>query len=460
MTPVSPTTPVPPPLLTGAVRGTVFALAIPVLGEQLLNTFVGLFDTYLAGRFGPAATSAVGLAAYVSWLAQMLVMLVGTGATALVARHIGAGRPDEADRIANQSISLGFLLGLASFAVLFALAPTFAAYTRMTGEAGAIASEYLRIDAVGHFLTSVTLVGCAALRGAGDMRTPMAIFMVINLVNVAASLILVYGPGPFPALGLTGIVCGTVTAKFVGAAVTLFLLCRGRFGLKLHPSRMALSRERTGRILRIGIPAAADGAVMWLGQFAYLAIVSRLAGRPLGEAYFAAHVIAVRVEAFTYLPAVAWGAATATLIGQSLGAGDARRARRVGHEAVVQCGLLTLLVGAAFVFGADVIYRCMSIDPLVRTAGSTALPVLGIFQPCMAVSIVYIAGLRGAGDTRFPLLISIIGAVLRIALGWVGGILLAQGLIGAWLGMLTDMVWRAVAAAARFRGGRWIHVRV
>jgi len=291
---------------SGSVRRTLFFLAMPVLGEQLLNSFVGIFDTYLAGRISAEATSAIGLAAYVSWLAQMMVMLVGTGTTALVARYTGTGERTMANRFANQSMTLSAALGVVSFAGLYVLAPAFAAYSNMTDEASRMAIQYLRIDAVGHMFMSVTLVGCAALRGIGNMRTPMLIFVVINAVNVLAASALVFGLGPLPRLGVTGIVTGTIIAKTVGATLLLSVLFRGHAGLKLRLAEMSFRWSQTRRILRIGLPAAADAAVMWLGQFVFIAIISNLADPPLGTAYFAAHVIAVRVEAFTYLPAVAW----------------------------------------------------------------------------------------------------------------------------------------------------------
>jgi putative MATE family efflux protein len=445
---------------TGPIRRTLLTLALPVLGEQVLNSFISLFDTYLAGRFGAAATSAVGLAAYVSWLAQMLVMLVGTGTTALVARHIGAGRSHEANGFANQSLTLAAMLGVGMFAALYALAPAFARYLNMTPEGAGIAVQYLRIDASGYLLASVTLVGCAALRGVGDMRTPMLIFLAINVCNVLASCALVFGFGPLPSLGVTGIVAGTVTARALGAGLILVIFTVGRRGLRLYRRELRPRWQLSRRILRIGVPAAADGAVMWCGHFVMLAVISRLADPVRSQAYFAAHVIAVRTEALTYLPAVAWAAATATMIGQALGAGDPRRARRVGHEAVLQCGTLALGVAFFFFLGARFIYEQMSVDPLVRDSGIGPFRILAFFQPCLVLSIVYIGGLRGAGDTRFPLLITVIGTIIRIGLASFGGLILNGGLIGAWLGMLGDMTWRALASSLRFYRAKWVHTQV
>jgi Na+-driven multidrug efflux pump len=156
-----------------------------VLAEQILNTLVGLVDTYLAGRISPAATSAIGLAAYVGWLASMLLMLIGTGTTALVSRYEGSGDHDRANHFANQSLTLASLLGVAVFCLMYALAPWFAKYCRMTGESFDItllpASGCGRAHADGP-----TLV--AAPPRVGNMRTPMMILWssLRNVIPLAA----------------------------------------------------------------------------------------------------------------------------------------------------------------------------------------------------------------------------------------------------------------------------------
>ncbi len=446
---------------TGPVRMTLLWLALPVLAEQLLNTFVGLFDIYLAGRISAAATSAIGLAAYVDWLASMIVMLVGTGATALVSRNTGSGAHGDANHYANQSMTLAGMLGVLIFGVIYSLAKPFAYYCNMTGDEFDMTVDYLQIGAVGHMFLSLTLVGCATLRGVGNMRMPMLIFAVINTVNVIASLTLVYGLGPLPALGIRGIVGGTVIARVVGGFAILAVLIRGRSGLTLALGQLPISWVHTSRILRIGVPAAVDGATMWLGHFMFLRIIANLAEQPLGRAYFAAHIIAVRVEAFTYLPAMAWAAASATMIGQALGSGDPNRAKRAGHEGVLQCGLLSIFIAFFFFYGASSIFQLMSTDELVRAEGVGPFRILALLQPLLVISIVYIGGLRGAGDTRFPLLITIGGTfLLRLSLGYVFGILLNGGLLGAWIGMFADMFWRATIASLRFARGKWLTTKI
>ncbi len=448
-------------ILTGKLRQTLFWLALPVFGEQLLNSGVAFVDTYLAGRISADATSAIGLAAYVDWLASMLFALVGTGTTALVARSIGSKKPKEANRFANQSITLSVITGVAVSLLLFMLAPAFARLQNMDGEAYEIAVRYLRLDALALTFTSLTLVGAAGLRGSGDMRTPMLVLGAVNVLNAGTSFAFVHGWGPFPNLGVDGIVAGTVIGRVGGGLLMTAVLWKGRSGLRFSRAQLRLQREPVRRLLAIGGPAATDGAILWSGHFLFLMIVARLAEGELGRAYYAAHIIGVRLEALTYLPATAWAAAAATMIGQNLGAGDATRAKQAGHEAALQCGLLTALVGAGFWLFATELFEVMHRDQIVRDAGIGPFRLIACFQPLLACSIVYMGALRGAGDTRFPLLITTFTLVVfRLPLGYALGMMLGMGLWGVWIAMCVDFVIKAILSFWRFAGGKWSRLKV
>ncbi len=445
----------------GTVRRTLIVLALPVLGEELLNSFVGLFDIFLAGRLGVEATSAVGLASYVAWLVTMLFMLVGTGTTALVARETGSGDKRAANHWANQSLGLAVGLGLVSCILMYLLAPVFGRLQSMSGEMYSVVVRYLRIETVAHVFTSVTLIGAAALRGVGDMRTPLKILATVNIVNVIASYALVYGTGPLPSMGIDGIVMGTVVGRVVGGLMTIWIFWRGRSGLRFSRFDLRPMWTSVRRILRIGLPAAVDGIILWSGHFVFLIVVANLGDGSSSAVYYAAHIIGVRVEALTYLPAVAWSKAAATMVGQALGARDEQRALRSGHEAVKQCGVLAIVLTAVYYFGAEVIYDLMQDDPQVGLVGVPAFKMVAFFQIFLITSIIYVGSLRGAGDTRYPMLITIVCILtVRLPVGYLFGIVLDLGLVGAWVGMCCDMTLRAFLAWLRFHRGRWVTTRI
>jgi putative MATE family efflux protein len=396
----------------------------------------------------------------------MLFGLVGTGTTALVSRLYGAGDMRGANRVLNNSMLMAAGLGAVATVFVFGAAPTFARLLDFPPDTAAIAVRYLRIDGFGHFFTGVTLIGAAALRGAGNMRAPMFILGFVCVCNIIASTALVFGVGPFPdwgidrvivpSIGIDGIVGGTIIARVSGGILMVAALWRGLSGLKLASNELRIDSATTSRILRIGIPAALDGAVTWGGQFVFLMIVSRLAQGDASSAVFAAHVVGIRVEAITYLPAVAWGYASAAMVGQSLGAGEISRATRVGHEAVLQCGLLAAVISSVFFFGARPIYELMHNDSAVREVGIPAFRMLAFFQVPLALSIIYVFALRGAGDTRYPMWCTIFSVIgVRIPVAYLCGIVLDGGLFGAWIGMCADIGVRATLVWWRYTRGRW-----
>lgn len=441
--------------------GAIARLGLPVLAEQLLSFCVSFFDVYLSGRLNTEATTAIGLAAYVSWLASMISGLIGTGAAALVARSVGRGDWQEARQLTARSLTLAFVLGVGLMITLWSGAPYFTQLLGIQGVARTGVIEYLRFDAFSQLFACMTLVAAAALRGAGDMKTPLIVLGVTNVVNILVSSLCTFGWGPVPELGMRGIVLGTVTAQAVGFALMLTVLLRGWSKLHVAWSDLSWHRETTQRVMRIGGPAALDGLITFTGHFLFLMVIARLSPAGFDGPTFAAHIIGVRVEAISYLPAVAWGAASASLAGRYLGAGQLDLARRTGHIAVRQFLRYSVCITVLFFVAAPYIYRAMHSDPAVAAAGVPAFRWMAAYQIPTTTLIIYMLTLRGAGDTRFPLwcaLISILG--VRVPVAWLGGIWFQQGLTGAWFGMGADNTLRMLLISWRYRAGHWRETKV
>ncbi|MCA8994356.1 MAG: MATE family efflux transporter [Planctomycetaceae bacterium] len=448
------------PLLTAPIRRTVILLALPVLGEQFLNFLVGTVDVYLAGNLPDDASlqgvSAVGAAAYIGWLASLVFSLVGTGTTALISRAWGAGDREHANKVLNRSIALSWIIGIVFLLLMQFFASHVARVMGVEGDSLPIAVRYLRIDAIGLMFASVTLVASAALRGCGDMRTPMVILGIINVLNVIMSTAMVYGWGPLEPWGVDGIVMGTTISRILGGVLLLAYLSFERMGLVLKLSDWRLRGETVRRILSVGTPAAGEGLLTWIGHVIFLSMIGRL-----GETAYNAHIIGVRVEAISYLPAVAWGSAAATLVGQSIGANKPDRAWEAGHEAAMQCGLFGVLTTLLFVVRSDLVFALMHNETSVRELGVPALRLLGAFQIPLMLAIVYAHCLRGAGDTRYPVVIAIITTyVIRIPVGYFFGFVLGMGFFGVWIGMTIDISFRWILNATRYWSKKWLHVKV
>ncbi len=446
-------------LPSGPISWQVLVLALPMLGEQLLSVMVGVVDTYLAGHVSKEATVAVGTASYLGWFVMLAFTLVGVGAAALVSRALGGADRATANRALHQAMLLATVIGVLVAGLSYLSAALLADFLTRTDAARDVTTHFLKVIALCYVLGSLNMAGSAVLRAAGDTRTPLLIMVVVNLVNIVVAAGLVYGWFGV-RIGVQGIAIGAVAARSVGGVLMVLALLRGAGSLRLRFSQLTPDWPLLRRIVNIGAPAAADTTLITLAQLAFIKIIAESAAGEAATANYAAHAIAMQVEALSYLPAMAWGTAAATLVGQFLGANEQRRATRAGHTAALQGAAIGLLVGLTFFLAADAIFATMTSDEGVRAVGGPALRLLGFAQPFLCTAIIYIMALRGAGDTRFTMGIALVGGLLRVPVAYLGAIVFQGGLIGAWVGMWTDNVAKCALGYGRFAQGGWRRVQV
>jgi putative MATE family efflux protein len=305
----------------------------------------------------------------------------------------------------------------------------------------------------------------AMLQGAGDMRTPLVIMVVINVIHVFFNYMFIYGAGPFPEMGVTGAALGTMTSRFVGTTIGLGVLFSGRFAVKL--SRDANFRPDWNliwRMLRIGIPVAGQNIVRTLGNIGFLWVVTNSAVAEFRrEANVAAYSVGIQSEAFSFMPAMALSVVATTLVGQAQGAQESGEAERRGWMISVIGVVAMSVVGLVlFVFAPQVIAVFNEArDPLVTQAGVAYLRINALVEPFLALSIVVRGTLDGAGDTRPPLYYTILSQwVIRIPLSYVLVMMTGMGISGAWYAMAISTVVQGVLTTNRFRTNKWKLIRV
>ena len=445
--------------------GRVLALAGPVLVEQFLLYLVGLSDTLLTGRYlGSDDLAAVANATYLLWFVGSLMTVVSVGATALVARLTGSRNHAEATRVCQQAISLALILGTGVLVAGLLLAPTVAEVLQLHGRAADGATLFLRVVLLVAPLLAVTAAGIACLRGAGDTRTGMWVMILVNAVNVALSWTLVRGiPGWFGSLGFAGIAIGTATSEAVGGLAVLTILARGRSGLRLSWSGWWPRWDAAWRLLRISLPASGESLTNVACQMWFLRMINQL-----GPTASAAHGVAIRCEALAFLTITAFSVAAGTLTGQFLGAGRPDLAARATRTAWTLGLAVLAVVGVLLYVEADAMFGMFlgGGKPEVVRVGVPVLRIVAFALPGLATLNVLNGALRGAGDTRWPWLIVIVGYLLvRMPLTYaltlpVGRGGLGLGLRGAWWAMFADLTLRGVLVAARFFQGGWRHARV
>ncbi len=454
-----------PPLNNSLIESTgsfrpMMRLALPVLVEQTLSLLVFFSDTTLAGQFlEQRHLTAMTLVAYLMWFVPNIFMLVAVGSTAVVARCIGAGDRQTAAHATNQSLMLGAVLAaIAMICVYLGIRPLTTAMGLDQPDVAPLIDQYMTIVVIAIPGIMLTQIGPACLRGAGDMKSGMFAMTVVNIINVALGWAFIKGWFGLPVLGWQGLAIATAVGHWVGGLIILVLLFRGRAGLKLTRAHLRFDRQMCRRILRIGIPGGGDVITVILCHLWFLSIVTRL-----GDVPAAAHGVAIRIEALAYLPGHAFQMAAATLAGQYLGARDYHRAGRSVTLALLVGGSIMCIAGLAFFFAGEYLVLIM-VEPSksgVIEVATGLLQIVAVAMPALAVSMILAGALRGAGDTRWPLLFTLIGLLgVRIPFAYWLAAESMFGIEGAWYAMVADVWVRCLLIGYRFVHGGWKMIEV
>jgi putative MATE family efflux protein len=467
-TPTKPA-PVDPPALKKELSGKLAGLSLPrqvfVLAlwpylENLLNFLVGIVDMHVAGHLPEhqqEATAAISAGLYVNWMQIMVITSVCIGAAAIISRSIGAKHKRDANATLGQAMLLGLAIGI-GFAISISIgAPYLAAMMGMKGNALGYCIDYMRIMSLTGPAMGIMFVANAAMRSAGDTRTPFLVMLIVNVFNIAATYLLAFGPAPLGGHGVQGIAMGTSMAWYVGAALSTLSLIHNPKTIRLYIHRLQPRLRETKRILAIGFPSLAESSGMWLGNVLVFAIVGRLAD----PAAAGAHGISIRLEALSYMPGFALGIAASTLTGQYLGLGDPERARRAVHLCWYTAATIMTLTGVAFMLVPEFFVGLITQDAqLIHDAAGT-LRIAGAIQFFFSMYTVFVQALRGAGDTRATMLITtILTFTLRLPGAYLLGVTLGYGLNGIWYALCIELTIRGLIMAARFNSNKWMTTRV
>jgi putative MATE family efflux protein len=415
-------------------------LAIPALGALAAEPLYLLVDTAIVGHLGTRQLAALAIAATLLTTLVSLCIFLTYGTTAQVARLHGAGDEERAGRLAAQALWLASGLGLLLALACLLLADPLVALLGGRGETAALAARYVRISAAGLPPALVALAGQGYLRGVGDLRTPLVIVVLAQVVNVVLELWFVYGL----EWGLDGSAAGTVVAQAAMGAAFAWLLLRSPASSR-RPRRALLAP-----LVRVSGDLFVRSAAL-LGAFATAsAVVARI-----GETSLGAHQIAMNLFTFLALVLDAIAIAAQVLVGRALGSGDAGRARELALRSIGW----SLAVGCAFAVAllalAGPLPRAFTADPALIERAHAIWPLLALMQPLAAAVFALDGVLIGAGDSRYlaaSMLLAGLGAyvpvaLLALALGW--------GVTGVWAGLVALMGVRLVTTGWRFGGGRW-----
>lgn len=420
----------------------MFALAVPVVLAELGWVTMGLVDTLMVGPLGAEAIGAVGIGSSVFMGVGVFAMGLLLGLDTLVSQSFGAGRLEECHRWLVHGAVLALVLTVPITGVLYLIEGSLDRWGLDPSVLGP-ARDYLRT--VTWSLLPLLLYAAFRryLQATGSVRPVMAALILANVVNAVVNWVLIFGRLGAPALGVRGAALATVLSRVFMAGWLLWAIVdreRGRRpGLFETTLRIDLSWMR--RLCALGLPAAGQLTL----EFGVFAAATALAGR-LAPPALAAHQIAINIAALTYMVPYGISSAGAVRVGHAIGRGDLRAAVRSGWTAVLFGA--TFMTGAAIVFvtlGARII-GAFTADPAVLTAGVSLLAIGAVFQLFDGLQAVATGVLRGAGDTRTPMVWNLVahwfvGLPFGYALCFAAGF----GVAGLWWGLSLGLIICGVA---------------
>jgi putative MATE family efflux protein len=444
---------------------SVGRLALPVLVEQFFIVIMGVINTMLASNMGKEAISAIGMIDTISNVFIALFGALAVGGTVMVAQFTGRKDAHKANQTAAQAILSSLLIAslMTVLLVLFRRLIVQALYGGAEAIVLELALHYLSIIIWSYIPIAMISVAFGILRGAGDVRSPMRVSILMNLVNVALSYLLIYGMDlniaglsiRIPSFGVRGAAAGLTLARTFGMVMVLIPLFHGSRTIKLHQWQLFWPQWPILKcIFNLGLPASAEQIMFQGGRLVTQTFVARL-----GTVAMAVNTISVSLNMLVMIPGNALAIAATSLVGQLVGAGRPEEARKQLTFLILVSSAAMGVVSLIMAVARGTIIRLYTQDAEIVQLVSLIILSSLIVQPFVwSSSFITPAGLRGAGDIRYTMVASIISMwMLRILLGYVFAVILPWGVIGVWLAMYIDWAARSIFFIRRMRGQDWLN---
>lgn len=416
----------------------VWQLSLPAILTQITTIAMQYIDSAMVGALGADASAAIGLVASSTWLFGGVTTAVSAGFSVQVAHRIGAGEDTEARTVVRHGLAAALTLAALLALLGLGICRKLPCWLGGGAEICADASAYFLTFSLMLPFSQLNSLTAGFLQCAGDMVTPSVLNAVMCGLDVVCNALLI------PHFGVLGAGMGTALACALVSLAMAWCCCVRNAQLRLrHGETHAFRPEILKKAFRIGAPVAVQEIAMNGAMVASTMILA-----PLGAAAIAANSFAVTAESLCYMPGYGVGSAATTLVGRSVGAGDAVQARRYGNICTALGGALMGCTGLLMMIFCPFVFRLLTPVAEVRTLAAQVLRIGLLAEPLFGVSIAAAGALRGAGDTLVPSLLNL-GSIWIVRLGLSLLLVGKLGLRGMWIAMAIElcvrgtlMLWR------------------
>lgn len=438
-------------LIQGSIFKAVWHLGWPAVLAQFMETFLSITNAFWVGRLGPVEMAAVTSSMFPIWTIFSTLTIISTGVVAIISRAAGAGEADEVTRTARQGLMFALWAGIGYGFLGYAVTPLIFKVMGTEEAVTQLGINYLRIFFAGSILFAVSGTLGGIFRAVGDARAAMIASLSAVLINVGMDPLLIFGIGPFPRWGTSGASIATLISVACGVIVYLFMIKRGRLKYDLHFGlRERLDFGLIKSIVKIGFPQAVAGMIFSVVYIFLNRIVNNF-----GTISIAALMIGNRMESLSYLTSFGFSMASATMVGQNLGAGRPQRAAKAAWVSVGICVGLTSIIAMAFLLFPRSLSAFFIHDEAVIAIATGYLRILALSQMFMAAEIVLEGSFAGAGNTIPPMAVSIPGSIARLPLAYYLCFVAGFGIDGVWWALTITSWVKALILLYWFWLGKW-----
>ena len=444
--------------------GLTVRLSIPAILAQISSIVMQYIDASMVGRLGANASGAIGLVSSTTWLFGGLCIAVTTGFTVQIAQAVGAGEDKSARNIMKQGLIIALCISVILALVAALISTPLPSW--LGGEAAIqkMASQYFLVYMLGLPALQMNSIAGGMHQSSGNMRLPGILNVMCCVMDVIFNLFFIFPTRsvqinsitftmPGLGLGVAGASLGTITAEAVTCAIMVTALLWKNRTLHLRKGeRLRFHRDTLAKAVKIGAPVGLEQMVMCSAYVMSTKIVS-----PLGTIAIAANSFAVTAESFCYMPGYGVQAASTTLVGQCVGAGQKQLSRRMAWI-TMGLGVSVMTIGGVLMYiAAPSMIGVLTPNEEIRNLGAAVLRIEAFAEPFYAASIVASGALRGAGDTLVP-------SCMNFASMWCVRIPLAAilaprvGLYGVWIAMCVELCFRGILFTTRLKRERWMRV--
>lgn len=436
---------------------TFFQVAWPSAVESLLVGLVGSVDTMMVGTLGENAINAVGITNQPKFILLAIIFSLNVGVTAVVARRKGQEDQNGANHTLRVVILLSALLSLLTSAMGFLFARPILQFAGADPIYLEDAVTYFRILCVSIVFTALNLTINAAQRGCGNTKISMRTNIVANVVNLIFNFLLINGIWFFPRWGVTGAAVASALGAVAACSISFAtLLKRNSYLSLLRKSSWKLQRSVLTPVFRVSSSAFVEQVFMRIGFFAYAKIVA-----DLGTTAYATHLICMNILNLSFCFGDGFGIASSALVGQNLGSKRPDLSTIYGKVGQRIAFLSSTALFVLFIAGRYFLMGLFSKEEAIITLGAQIMVIMAFSTHFQTSQVVLSGCLRGAGDSAFVAVSSMISiAVIRPVLTYVLCFPAGFGLAGAWIALIVDQGFRFLTSLWRFSGGKWAKIQL